>query len=107
MDYTFIGNRITELLMERNLSEYKLSTGIGRCCSYIQKITSNKCLPSVNGLYAICDYLEITPAEFFTDPSLYNKDIPPELREIMAEMNEEDMEKLIDYARLLTKAKKK
>ena len=61
----FVQDRITELRLARDISEYKLSQDIGRSEGYIQSISSGKSLPSITSLYKICDYFEITLREFF------------------------------------------
>ena len=66
----FIGQRITQLRLEKDISEYQLSLELGLSKSYIQGITSGKSQPSVKQLLNICDYFGITPAQFFdTDPA--------------------------------------
>lgn len=66
MDYVaFIRDRITRLRMERNVSEYQMSLELGQNKNYIQGISSGKALPSMRQFLNICDYLEITPMEFF------------------------------------------
>lgn len=66
----FVQDRITELRLAKDISEYKLSQDIGRSKGYIQSISSGKTLPSITALYEICDYFEITPREFFDDGSI-------------------------------------
>ena len=48
MDETFIAERITELRLARNISEYQMSRELGQSKGYIQGITSGKCLPSAS-----------------------------------------------------------
>lgn len=64
MNETFIRERITELRIQKNISEYKMSLDLGHSKSYIQSISSGKALPSMSEFLYICDYLEITPKEF-------------------------------------------
>lgn len=72
MNYTFISSRLYTLMEERKLSEYELSTQLGRCKSYINKIVSGKSLPSMKGFFEICDFFQITPVEFFKTQSMAN-----------------------------------
>lgn len=66
MDYEqYLREKITSLRIEQNLSEYQLSTEIGRCKTYIQAISSGKSLPSFESFFDICEYFGLTPAEFF------------------------------------------
>ncbi len=67
MDTKFVQERITELRLARNISEYRLSRDLGYSKGYIQSISSGKTLPSITALYEICDYFKITPKEFFDD----------------------------------------
>lgn len=63
----FVRERITQLRLEQNLSEYQLSLSLGKCKTYIQAISSGKSLPAMEPFFDICDYFELTPAEFFND----------------------------------------
>lgn len=66
MDYaSYIRNRITQLRMERGVSEYQMSLELGQNKNYIQGISSGKALPSMAQFFNICDYFEITPMQFF------------------------------------------
>ena len=51
MDYTFISERLIQLMEQHNLSEYELSTRLGRCKSYINKIVSGKASPCMKAFW--------------------------------------------------------
>lgn len=61
----FVQERITQLRLRKGISEYKMSYDLGHSRSYINNISSGKALPSLNELFAICSYFEITPSAFF------------------------------------------
>ena len=61
----YLRNRITELRLEKNISEHKMSLDLGKSGSYIRSITSGAALPSVKELFNIIDYLEMEPSDFF------------------------------------------
>ena len=67
MDVTFIGKRITELRLKKDISEYQMSYDLGHNKNYIRAITSGRALPSVEALFDIIEYFEMTPAQFFDD----------------------------------------
>ena len=69
MDEQFIRDRITHLRMQKNVSEYKMSLDLGHSKSYIQSIASGRALPSMSEFLYICDYLDVSPKDFF-DPEL-------------------------------------
>lgn len=75
----FVRNRITQLRINKGLSEYQLSYELGHSRGYINNISSGKSLPSMNEFFSICDYFNITPAEFFdtkhSNPELLSKAI--------------------------------
>ena len=61
----FVRRRITELRMQKGVSEMQMSYDLGHSRSYINNITVRKSLPSMREFFAICDYFGITPIEFF------------------------------------------
>ena len=58
--------KIIQLCADDNISFRELSTELGYSTNYIQNIVSGKNLPSITGLFEICIYFSITPAEFFS-----------------------------------------
>lgn len=85
MNQNFIGEQISKLLVLNKKSEYNLSTAIEKSKSYINKITSGKSLPSMKAFLDICDYFNISPAEFFNE---YQEPDPPLVRELTAEVRD-------------------
>ena len=67
MTEAFIGNRIAELVNARQISTIKMSEDLTQSKDYIDNIIEHKQLPSMQSFFAICDYLELSPAEFFTE----------------------------------------
>ncbi len=65
MDAKFVRERITQLRVQKGISEYKMSYDLGHSRGYINNISSGKTLPSMTEFFAICDYFQITPVEFF------------------------------------------
>ena len=67
MEASVVREQITQLCMAKGGSEYKMSYDLGHSRGYINNISSGKALPSLTELFAICDYFEITPVEFFSE----------------------------------------
>lgn len=65
MNENFVRERITQLRLQQDLSEYQLSYDLGHSKGYINNISSGKAMPSMSELLNICDYFHITPKEFF------------------------------------------
>ena len=96
----FVRNRITELRLKADVSEYQMSLELGQNRSYIQSISSGKAMPSMTGFFNICDYFNITPVEFFDDsvkePTLLN-----EIYSSMKNLPEDDLELIRSIAQRL------
>ena len=61
-----IAERLVELRLQKNVSAREMSLALGQNCSYINRIENQKVFPSMQGFFYICEYLKVTPAEFFT-----------------------------------------
>ena len=65
MEEQFIRDRISKLREQKQVSERKMSLDLGHSTSYIRSITSGRSLPSMSEFLYICEYLGVTPMEFF------------------------------------------
>lgn len=102
MNADFVRERISQLRLKKDISEYQMSYDLGHSRGYINNISSGKALPSMAEFFAICDYFEITPAEFF-DTGL---DDPESIRKILCglrELNEEDIHLVLSCVNRLNK----
>ncbi len=61
----FVANRIIQLRQEKKVSAREMSIAIGQNVNYINRIENKRNLPSLQGLFYICEYFNITPQEFF------------------------------------------
>lgn len=57
--------RLSELRLQKDISARDLSLRIGQSESYINKIENGNALPSMTAFFYICEYFNITPAQFF------------------------------------------
>lgn len=57
--------RLAKLRTEKGVSARDMSLSIGQNAGYINNIENGKALPSMAGFFFICEYLNITPQEFF------------------------------------------
>ena len=105
MDAKFIQDRISFLRTKRGISEYKMSLDLGHSKGYIQSISSGKSSPSVPELLYICEYLGVTPKEFFDEES-NNPQLVQELYNLTKDMPEEDLKVLINTAERLNEKNK-
>ena len=100
MDLQFIRERISILRTKKNVSEYRMSTDLGHSKSYIQSISSGRAMPSMSEFLYICEYLGVTPKEFFDDtvgePQLVQK-----LYKLTQNMSDDNLNVLISLAERL------
>ena len=77
MDETFVAQRLARLRTEQDISAREMSLSLGLSSNYISNIENGKSYPSIRGFFYICEYLKISPKEFFdegnTAPELLNE----------------------------------
>ena len=103
MTAEFVRDRITQLRLQKGVSEYKMSYDLGHSRGYINNISSGKTLPSMTEFLAICDYFSITPIEFF-DTKTRNPTLSQSVLSALEQLDEEDLQlTLLNIKRLLKK----
>ena len=100
MDEAFVRSRISQLRIKKGISEYRMSTDLGHSKSYIQSISSGRSVPSLGEFLYICEYLGVTPKEFF-DEDIKEPQLVSKLYELTKNMSEKDLEVLISTAKRL------
>ena len=86
----FFAERLSSLRMQENVSAREMSLSLGQNGSYINRIENHHTLPSMRLFFYICEYLKITPKEFF-DTELPN---PVMINEIIDELKKMDSTQL-------------
>jgi len=76
----FFSQRLAQLREQKNVSAREMSLSIGQNSSYINRIENGKAFPSMQVFFYICEYLGITPCEFFdtkvNNPEKLNQILP-------------------------------
>ena len=94
--------RLAKLREEKGVSARDMSLSMGQNPGYINNIESGKSMPSLSGLIYICEYLGITPKDFFdTDTASPSK--ANELYAIAKGLSNEQLDNLIALAKGLRK----
>ena len=98
----FIPERLAQLREQKNVSARDMSLSLGQANNYINNIENKKALPSMQAFFYICEYLEITPKDFFdietNDPTKAN-----ELYNIAKKLDSDQLDHLIALAKGLQK----
>lgn len=97
MDEKDFSLRLAQLREKKGVSARDMSLSMGQNPGYINNIESGKSMPSLTGIFYICDYLGITPSEFF-DMEVQN---PTKLNEIIENLKRLDDRQLDTIAMLI------
>ena len=89
--------RLAQLRSEKGVSARDMSLSIGQNASYINNIENGKALPSMTGFFYICEYLNITPGEFF---DAENKN-PEKIQEVVENLKKLDSEQLDNISAII------
>ena len=102
MDKKQFGTRLAKLRQSTKASAREMSLTLELSDNYMNQIENGKTYPSMEKFFYICDYLKITPQEFFdtesTNPTKVN-----ELLEIVKSLPNEQLDTLIALAKGLKK----
>lgn len=93
-------NRLTQLRLHKNVSEYRMSYELGNSKSYIQSLSSGKTLPHMKQFFRICDYLGVTPSEFF-DSQFNSPDRLHVLNNLAKQLSPDELDDVIGIVRRL------
>lgn len=82
--------RLAKLRMEKGVSARDMSLSIGQNAGYINALENRNGFPSMQVFFYICEYLGVTPSEFFDDGNSH----PTEYQEIITDLNALDAESI-------------
>ncbi len=75
--------RLSQLRIQKAVSARDMSLSIGQNPGYINNIETGKSLPSMSNFFYICNYLDITPMDFFD----YDAIRPRDMEQICDDLN--------------------
>lgn len=88
--------RMTELRMNKGFTARDMSLSIGLSHNYIHNIEAKKNYPNMYNFFIICDYLEITPKDYFD----YTDTTPSPDKELYETIRKLDADTQADFLRL-------
>lgn len=95
--------RLAQLRSQKGISARDMSLSIGQNASYINNIENGKALPSMLGFFYICEYLNISPKDFFDTDSK----APEKIQDVLKDLEKIDNEYLDDIANIVKGLAKK
>jgi len=102
MDERDFAQRLIQLREKKGVSARDMSLSMGQNPGYVNNIETGKSMPSLTGIFYICEYLGITPSEFFNMDS----ENPAKEKELLAAIRglaDEQLDNLITLAKGLKK----
>ena len=104
MEEQFIRDRISKLREQKQVSERKMSLDLGHSTSYIRSITPGRTLPSMSEFLYICEYLGVTPMEFFNEDKATTL-MQQKAIDYIYSMSDEDVSLMIGFIERMKAAK--
>ena len=95
--------RLCKLRQKKGASAREMSLSLGQNAGYINNIESGNNLPSMTVFFYICEYLEITPKEFFD----YDNESPDTTRQLLEALTKIDKETLVHLTAIVMVLSKK
>lgn len=89
--------RLIELRMSKDVSARDMSLSIGQNPGYINNIESGNNLPSMEMFFNICEYLGVTPTEFFD----FENSNPKRINEVVKDLKKLRSDKFEHLAQLI------
>ena len=89
--------RLAQLREKKGVSAREMSLSIGQNPGYINNIETGKALPSMSGFFYICEYLQLSPKDFF-DTDAKN---PEKLNELIKDLKKLDDKQLDSIASIV------
>ena len=89
--------RLAQLREKIGVSARDMSLSIGQNPGYINNIETGKALPSMSGFFYICEYLQLSPKDFF-DTDAKN---PEKLNELIKDLKKLDDKQLDSIASIV------
>ena len=94
--------RLARLREKKGVSARDMSLSIGQNPGYINSIESGRTKPSLTGFFYICEYLGVSPTEFF-DEGTENPSKLDAIVNDMRKLNDQQLEIISALVRDLTK----
>ena len=97
-------DRLVKLRMAKGVSAREMSLSIGQSEGYVAQIERRHNLPSMTVFSYMCDYLGVSPKDFFDDEQ-ENPELLQKLIDKMKTFNQEELESVMGVVEIINKKK--
>ena len=98
----FFALRLSQLRQIKGCSARDLSLSLGQNSAYINHIENGRALPSMQSFFNICEYLAVTPVEFFDTENV----CPEQTKELITALKKLDAKTLLHITEIIKKLAK-
>ena len=96
--------RLQQLRAEKGVSQTAMSLALGFTKNYIYNLESDYAYPTFPHFFAICEYLDVTPAEFLQiEPETTGKE--DDLFDVVDGLDNDQMDQIITFAKKIKENK--
>lgn len=89
--------RLTYLRTKKGCSAREMSLALGQNPSYINNIESGKALPSMSNFFYICEYLDVSPEQYFA----FQTEEPQELEKINNNLRQLSSRQILNISEII------
>ena len=93
----FFPLRLAQLREEKDVTAQQMSRALGQSRNYINTIENKRAFPSMAAFFDICEYLGVTPQEFFDTGNPH----PQQLNDLIAGLKKLDEASLVNISALV------
>ena len=96
----YLPERLASLRIKKGVSARDMSLTLGQSDNYINVIENKKSFPSMSVFFYICEYLGITPQEFFDEGTVN----PALIKELVGELkllDDDALQNLLEFIKRL------
>ena len=102
MELNDFAKRLAQLRISKNVSARDMSLSIGQSAGYINNIENGLNYPSMSMFFYICDYLDVSPKDFF-DTNANSPTRLSELYDAAKSLSEEQLSHIIAIVKSIQK----
>ena len=98
----FLPERLASLRTQKGVSARDMSLTLGQADNYINNIENRKMLPSMTAFFYICEYLKISPRDFFDEDNAYPERLAG-IIDVLKKLDSEELTHIFGIAKCLAK----
>ena len=100
----FFAERLAKLRAIKGISARDMSLSLGQSENYINKIENKRSMPSMSAFFNICEYLGVSPNEFFNE-GINNPEAINNIVQELTKLDDDSLDYILGIARKINNKK--